>query len=130
MPSLASHLGGQLVNYEAWLAAKSLCWPLLLGMQRAVTVAVCLAWGRAGGPKRASVAVRRGREDRQPAVHNCVLFLRLCRRELVGLEEGMDFLQTHAELNQRPTVTLHRYRTWSFMVWSWRVVPCGSDPCL
>ena len=60
MPSLASHLGGQVINYEAWPAAKGLCWPApAWGAESANSGELVRPWGRAGGPpKRATVAAR------------------------------------------------------------------------
>ena len=54
MPSLASHLGGQVINYEAWPAA---AW----GAETANSGELVQPWERAGGPpKRATVAASPG----------------------------------------------------------------------
>ena len=51
MPSLASHLGGQVINYEAWPAAKGLCWPApAWGAESANSGELVRPWGRAGAP--------------------------------------------------------------------------------
>lgn len=62
MPSLASHLGGQVINYEAWPAAKGLCWPApAWGAETANSGELVQPWERAGGPpKRATVAASPG----------------------------------------------------------------------
>lgn len=62
MSSLASHLGGQVINYEAWPAAKGPCWPApAWGAERANSGELVRPWGRAEGPpKRATVAASLG----------------------------------------------------------------------